>query len=720
MTNIKKKPLLIGIILISMITMLFTAYERMEVESKNKGVEIILDYKEIESLAKQSDEDLEWWFEEFKKLGVSSVAIEEETLYSLVHEEKELQINIIGNIVKDTEWEKNYSQKVIDYIKSSNVDKYDLMVTSKSKEIADFVSKGISKRYSANLFHEIIEDDNYTIIIDGKEDEALYIETGQVKDAFGKVIRQKKELFSSEIDSIGIGFDKRKIDIIKSSGLKVTPRPINYEEYSEKLVEAYIDEIEELDIKPNVLIFIGKETLGYGSSQEQLLKYLKENDIKIGLIETGVQREHIEQEGIDELTEKSNYNSVRVFSVWNWIQERYKYYNYEGAEEIENTIYRAITERNIRAVYFRPFKENSYEYVTDYEEYEKTFDSLKDRLERHNIILGNATIMDTYRVSPLRMALIGIGLVGFGIILLGLLIHMNRKIENGLTILGIVGVFGAVYFAPSLADKLLSFSASIILPSTSIAYLVKKSRKILFFQNKKDIKSIIIDSIVTLMISVIISLIGGLYVGSILSNITYLLEMEIFRGVKISQLAPIAVFVIFYFSEFGYKRNGKSILEVGIKKDEIKSFLDTGIKIKYFVLSGIVLVIGYIYIARTGHETSVQPSDFEMIVRNFLENVLLARPRTKEFLLAFPALMICIYMAYNKHYALIFPFALVSVIGLTSVANTFSHLRTPLYLSIVRTIYSVGFGMIIGIIGTVCLEIIRRIISPLKGEKLDE
>ena len=74
----------------------------------------------------------------------------------------------------------------------------------------------------------------------------------------------------------------------------------------------------------------------------------------------------------------TDYNVVRVFSVWDYIQYRYAYYGYEGAEEIENTLYRAIVERNIRIIYFKPIKQNdnSYAYITDMDVYRDMFESL--------------------------------------------------------------------------------------------------------------------------------------------------------------------------------------------------------------------------------------------------------------------------------------------------------------------------------------------------------
>ena len=118
---------------------------------------------------------------------------------------------------------------------------------------------------------------------------------------------------------------------------------------------------------------------------------------------------------------------------------------------------------------------------------------------------------------------------------------------------------------------------------------------------------------------------------------------------------------------------------------------------------------GYYYLARTGHETNVTVSDVELIFRNDLEDLLLARPRTKEFLVAFPGIMLAVYCAVRRLPFWTALFGLAGTIGLTSVCNTFMHIRTPLYLGFVRTGYSLLLGIVIGVIFILCFEGLLRL-----------
>ena len=127
------------------------------------------------------------------------------------------------------------------------------------------------------------------------------------------------------------------------------------------------------------------------------------------------------------------------------------------------------------------------------------------------------------------------------------------------------------------------------------------------------------------------------------------------------------------------------------------------------LLAAAVALVGYYYLARTGHETDVKVSTLEIVLRNALENLLLARPRTKEFLVAFPSIMLAVYCAVRRLPFWTALFGLAGTIGLTSICNTFMHIRTPLYLGFVRTGYSVVLGLVLGAVLIGCFELLYRL-----------
>jgi glucose-6-phosphate-specific signal transduction histidine kinase len=108
----------------------------------------------------------------------------------------------------------------------------------------------------------------------------------------------------------------------------------------------------------------------------------------------------------------------------------------------------------------------------------------------------------------------------------------------------------------------------------------------------------------------------------------------------------------------------------------------------------VLLAFFVFYISRSGNSGSLLP--FEAQIRNWLEDTLNVRPRTKEIFFAFPIMTIMIIMwKQNKWVRLMLP---ITTLGLASICNTFTHFHTPIYISLTRTIISIGVGSVIGML----------------------
>ncbi|MCL6617558.1 MAG: DUF5693 family protein, partial [Anoxybacillus ayderensis] len=119
------------------------------------------------------------------------------------------------------------------------------------------------------------------------------------------------------------------------------------------------------------------------------------------------------------------------------------------------------------------------------------------------------------------------------------------------------------------------------------------------------------------------------------------------------------------------------------------------ITIGHVVLSMFILALLAYYVLRSGNTGTA--SAFELAARQKLEEWLYVRPRTKEFLLGFPAYLLALFVI-NKQKKLGAILLIVGTIGWLSMINTFTHLHIPLFISFIRTIYSLGLGFVIGIV----------------------
>ena len=146
--------------------------------------------------------------------------------------------------------------------------------------------------------------------------------------------------------------------------------------------------------------------------------------------------------------------------------------------------------------------------------------------------------------------------------------------------------------------------------------------------------------------AVAISMAGAMMTAAPLSSTNFMLELGIFRGVKAAQLLPLAFFCLLFVSYYGLFDKSRKSSYLDLR--DIGTALNWTIPLWGILLMGVVALAGYYYLARTGHESSVAISDVEMIFRNDLETLLLARPRTKEFLVAFPGIMLAVYCAVRR------------------------------------------------------------------------
>ena len=117
----------------------------------------------------------------------------------------------------------------------------------------------------------------------------------------------------------------------------------------------------------------------------------------------------------------------------------------------------------------------------------------------------------------------------------------------------------------------------------------------------------------------------------------------------------------------------------------------------------ILAAVGTVYILRTGDGMLSVPVG-EQRVRNWLERVLLFRPRTKEFLIAYPAIAAAYCCAAHRSRLTAWLFGVFGAIGFASVANTFCHIRAHFLVSLLRT----GIGLVLGLVlGAIVLLILR-------------
>ena len=690
---------------------LWVIARRWSVESENKTYDVVLDYTELELMAEQSDHDVSWWLEQFRDMGITRVGLTEESLTSLMENSPlDVTATVMDKVIQDANWRENYPAEFVDIIEERGYDRFDVLVEAAGAEAVDFVVEAVTERFHPEDVVVLDDGESACILLNGSVNDTLYLTDFSYSDTFKEGFTERNEIVSSQIMYVSLGLDPKKVETIQSLGMEIVPRTICYDGHNDtRYAQAVVAGYERYGITPTYIIAGGKAVIGYDDGGEFALDYIRDNGITIGLIETNVQRENIMQSGVEDAAVATDYNTVRVFSVWDYIQYRYGYYGYEGAEEVENTLYRAIVERNVRVIYFKPVKQtdNSFAYITDVDVYRDMFEGLNQRLAAHGISMGRASVMDNFQIPSLVMLVLGLGAGVGGALLPATFLPMKRRWTLILAGIAAVCVAGAWVVLPNTFRLLASFASAVVFACLAAAFFLQSAKRLgQRLPSNARIRTILPWTVGILVLSVLIALAGGMMTAAPLSSTDFMLELGIFRGVKLAQLVPLAFFCLLFVSYYGLFEKDRRTNTLQLR--DITTALKWNIPVWSLVLLAVVALAGYYYLARTGHESDVTVSTLEIIMRNDLENLLLARPRTKEFLVCFPSIMLAAYCAVRRLPFFTALFGLAGTIGMTSVCNTFMHIRTPLYLGFARTGYAVVLGVILGAVFIGVFELCLR------------
>ncbi|BES64895.1 DUF5693 family protein [Gottschalkiaceae bacterium SANA] len=686
--------LLIGL-MISAVALAVAGMGRIKLEAEHKTISLALDYEEMEKMADQSEDDLITILTAFREMDASYVGIEEESLRDYLGANPALQGQIAQGFFGNDGPVGEIPIELILAYEAGQVHPYDYVITITDPMFAGDFSERVLARFHESDLQSFWSDQTEYLVISGSRELGIFEQSDLLIDGQGRKYFGQTPIIGSRIEDIGFGFDPKAMEKIELAGLQAMPKVRNNPLNPEMAVAALQSEFDRYGLGNSPLL-LTQETPGYPTDVVGFSNVMEERNFTLALIESGTQREHIVQKGMFTLLDEAENKAVRLFSVWPYIQERYQYYNYQGGQEIGNALYRAATERNIRILYFKPFKWAKENYVTDLEEYRPIFADLTNRLGWHNLAWGNEpSTFPNRQLSMGILFLLGMGPVLVAILILRKLFYLSEK-KLMLLALGLLMIMAAgLAVKRDLMQSLLAFGASFTYSSLAGIWMMDRLERA---GNSLDsrISLCLWEGAKALIQSVAIAMMGGLYVGTILSDTTYFLELSIFRGVKASLVLPLFVVALYGLRVWGYRRETK---ERGLISD-LERLSKEPLRIGHLLVAGAFLAMAYVYLARSGHETSLQPLNIEMLMRNGLENLIPARPRTKEILMAFPAVILSFSLVKNGLKWLGISLGMLATIGLISVTNTFSHLRTPMILSIERTGYSLSFGLVIGCIGT--------------------
>lgn len=646
----KSYSILIFFIIVSLVVAGVITFHRSSLESDFKQVELVMSLNELRELSYQEGYDEIELLAKIKNSGINSIAVHEDTLESLI---------LSGKILYFSDRELN---KLNFFLKS--FDPFKKFQPSPGEAYIIFNNKDDYLRIKENLQRQLGED--------------------LVRDlAFFPYMGLKVKGSDEKLADLGLGFSEEDIELVRNLGFRVILRLKNFSQINKEDIEFKFKESDKAG-KISGIIFEGETVLGYPSKENLLFtaELLKIKEYPFGIIEFAGQK------GIETVAHQASELAVRVHSI---TKEEIEIISIQKA--IERWI-RAAKERKVRIFYIKPFMKSNFNLVEDNLSYIRT---IKEELEVNGFSTGRASILSTpYQEPKIFILLLILGVISGGLILLKDVFNIKKYQEYSLLLLGIL--FSLVLFFLNqeiFLIKLMALLAALIFPTLAIInneryFLGNNNSKLKdtqdFSKNNSSFIQMIKEVLSGFFRIILITLSGALLIAALLSNNKFMLGIEQFSGIKISYLAPLLLVLAIMWLKVN---KGRLMILENIKKP---------ILIEHVIIMMFFAVFLVIYISRSGNFSFLPVLDIEEKIRIFLEKTLIARPRNKEFLIGYPALLLAMSMNFLKVKEFKIPVIIIGTIGPVTLINTFCHIHTSFLFSMLRTFNGVWLGLVLGLI----------------------
>lgn len=682
---------LIAAMLILLVPSLIT---RLEAEKANKNVTISVLYNDL--VKKVSPEKLKENLASYKEIGVDMVSVMEEDLNAYVSAGKLTCIKYNVLLHKYDE-ESVFTGKVIkERFPEITLDTYVVMV--KDEAMKEKLSYHLPRRY-------------------GKEDYAYlgsvkYDENTQEMDIY---------LFHNghkQLWDFAIGYDENEIRALHEMGFGITLihkvknyTNTKYLEDINRIVKEY--DVEFLNLKEDTSAILGRKE--NEKNYMGIADIINENDMTLVVTENVNQLSNQKFLGYDYVfnsvvkDKNGSGKVIRAYETYDDSQSDSSFYTHRTAQFFNSTLDRnqrfiTVTQLTVVKPSLSQLSDLTLKATAEY------IGKIKDEGYTIN---GEITPLDYVADKKLNYAYCAVIMV-MAVLLMIKLIGGKEYAKFSIFAIAVSFIgFAATMLLPASLSSLLSLYPSIYCVIQSCFAMTLLLSFLKKYGDKGNVFILSLSSLLILLGTLLISSIG---MGSMLSGIDYYINNDIFRGIKLSLLVPIAFTAIVFYFLFIKNKESKFL-------HDIYKILNADIKVFWVLIGGVILAAGALYIIRSGNVESINPLEAKM--RSALTELFSARPRTKEFLVGYPALLLLVYYIRKTDIKLLqWLLAIAASILAASVTNSFCHVFTDYTTIVSRTIngFIVGiFVCVAAIIANLILvKIAKKINTKLKSDLENE
>jgi len=608
---------------------------RWQAEVNNRRVELVIDYGDAQALANTNRQQVDDVLRSLKTAGITTVAITEDTLGTL---------NASG---------------VVTYQRDGN------------ETVLTFAPgfPGQRARVMQMLAHKA---PGLIVTLEGVSD----LRIGSPWPQFS---------------TLPIGLDNDAVQTVRQNGLLVAPRLVNFPGVTAETIGWEMAQTKrQCTAGPGPrglgpVIFAGSAVLGNRGLIKATADALVSDGLTYGSVELG------KTFGDDDLSRLADARTVRVHSIG--LDEM-------GAMDEPTAIerfVRAAKERNIRVCYVRLFTSGLTKDADVIHANTEFVSKIVKGMREARLTVGEGAAhpyADDPKPGLVLRLLMALGVAGGTLLLLRVFTGISGRGFLIALVFGLIMALGAA--VPGTTPKgreALALLSACVFPTLGLC-AITLPRPV-----RNEASGEILRRAFTAYLQMtLVTVIGIVLVVGLLAGRLFLIKVDAFLGVKMVLVAPVALVAAYYGlglaslqADAGWGERSAAI------RNTLKALAARPLLVGQIVVGIIALAALAIFVARSGNDPGVGVSSTELKVRSLLDKYLLVRPRTKEFLLGHPALLLGLCSAASRRFPQwTLPLLMIGSIGQSSLMDTFCHLHTPLLISGLRGLIGWLLGGVFG------------------------
>ena len=496
-----------------------------------------------------------------------------------------------------------------------------------------------------------------------------------------------------QFSTLPIGLDNDAVQTVRQNGLLVAPRLVNFPGVTADTIAWEMAQTKrQCAAGPGPrglgpVIFAGASVLGNRGLIKATADALDANDLTYGSVELA------KTFGDEDLSRLADAHTVRVHSIGT---------DEMGAMDEPTAVerfVRAAKERNIRVCYVRLFTSGLTKDPDVIHANTEFVGKIVRGMREARLTVGEGAAhpyADDPKPGLLLRLIMALGVAGGTLLLLRVFTGLSGKAFAIAVFLGLLIALGAA--VPGTTPKgreALALLSACVFPTLGLC-AIALPRPVPNGSNREVLWRAFTAYVQMTGVTVIgIVLIVGLLAGRL-----FLIKVDEFLGVKLVLVTPVILVAAYYGLGLAALRPGAGWSERKAAVGDTLKSLAARPLLAGQVVVGVVALVGLaLLVARSGNDPGVGVSGTELKVRSLLDKYLMVRPRTKEFALGHPALLLGLAAAASRRFpAWVLPLLVIGAIGQSSLLDTFCHLHTPLLISGLRGLIGWLLGGVFGVL----------------------